>query len=222
MKRKLIHWFGLTGLLALISYAAAVIFSPMAYPGYNWMAQAVSDLSAESAPSRMLWEQLAAFYGVGSVVCATCVAIYVSEERLSTGLFRAGIYLFAAMNWVSAVGYKMFPLADAGKEIASFQEVMHIVVTALVVLLSIASLALLIISGIRNAEVRGIGTYATIALAMMMIGSIGTGIAPPEFFGIVERFSVFAAVGFNAVLGLCLFNGFSGKDENDEVVHRQA
>ena len=222
MKRKLIRWFGLTGLLALISYAAAVIFSPLAYPGYNWLAQAVSDLSAESAPSRMLWEQLAAFYGVGSVVCATCVAIYVSEERLSTGLFRTGIYLFAATNWVSAVGYKMFPLADAGKEIASFQEVMHIVVTAFVVLLSIASLVLLIISGIRNAEVRGIGTYATIALAMMMIGSIGTGIAPPQVFGIVERFSVFAAVGFNAVLGLYLFNGFSGKDENDEVVHRQA
>ena len=222
MNRKLIHWLGLTGLLALISYAAAVIFSPLAYPGYNWMAQAVSDLSAETAPSRMLWEQLAAFYGIGSVVCATCVAIYVSEERLSTSLFRVGIYLFAAMNWVSAVGYKMFPLSDAGKEIASFQEVMHIVVTALVVLLSISSLVLLIISGIRNAEVRGIGTYATIALAMMMIGSIGTGVVPPQVFGIAERFSVFAAVGFNAVLGLYLFNGFSGKDEYDEVVHRQA
>ena len=208
MNRKLIHWFGLTGLLALVSYAAAVIFSPLAYPGYNWMAQAVSDLSAERAPSRMLWEQLAAFYGIGSVVCATCVAIYVSEERLSTGLFRTGIYLFAAMNWVSAVGYKMFPLADAGKEIASFQEVMHIVVTAAVVLLSVASLVVLIITGIRNANVRRIGINATIALAMMMVGSIGMGVAPPKYFGIVERFSVFAAVGFNAVLGLFLFNGF--------------
>ena len=28
MNRKLIHWLGLTGLLALISYAAAVTFSP--------------------------------------------------------------------------------------------------------------------------------------------------------------------------------------------------
>ena len=210
MKRKLIHWFGLTGLLALISYAAAVIFSPMAYPGYNWMAQAVSDLSAESAPSRMLWEQLAAFYGVGSVVCATCVAIYVSEERLSTGLFRTGIYLFAAMNWVSAVGYKMFPLADAGKEIASFQEVMHIVVTAAVVLLSVASLVVLIVAGCRDNRVRGIAVRAAVALAMMMIGSIGTGIVPPAYFGIVERFSVFAAVGFDAVLGWYLFNGFQG------------
>ncbi len=208
MNRKLINWFGLTGLLALLSYAAAVILSPMAYPGYNWMAQAVSDLSAETAPSRILWNRLAAFYGTGSVVCATCVAIYVSEERLSTSLFRAGIYLFAAMNWVSAVGYKMFPLADAGKEIASFQEVMHIIVTALVVLLSIVSLVLLIISGIRNANARKIGILAAIALAMMMIGSIGTGVVPPQYFGIVERFSVFAAVGFNAVLGLFLFNGF--------------
>ena len=210
MKRKLIHWFGLTGLLALLSYAAAVILSPMAYPGYNWMAQAVSDLSAETAPSRILWNRLAAFYGTGSVVCATCVAIYVSEERLSTGLFRAGIYLFAAMNWASAVGYKMFPLADAGKEIASFQEVMHIVVTALVVLLSIVSLVLLIISGVRNANVRRIGIIAAIALAMMMIGSIGAGVVPPQYFGIVERFSVFAAVGFNAVLGVYLFHGFKG------------
>ena len=208
MNRKLIHWFGLTGLLALVSYAAAVIFSPLAYPGYNWMAQAVSDLSAETAPSRILWDRLTAFYGTGSVVCATCVAIYVSEGRLSTGLFRVGVYLFAAMNWVSAVGYKMFPLADAGKEIASFQEVMHIVVTAAVVLLSVASLVVLIITGIRNANVRRIGINATIALAMMMVGSIGMGVAPPKYFGIVERFSVFAAVGFNAVLGLFLFNGF--------------
>ena len=29
------------------------------------------------------------------------------------------------------------------------------------------------------------------------------------YFGIVERFSVFAAVGFNAVLGWYLFEGFN-------------
>lgn len=35
------------------------------------------------------------------------------------------------------------------------------------------------------------------------------------FFGIPERFSVFAVTGFNAVLGIYLFNGFKGeKDAN--------
>ena len=99
----------------------------------------------------------------------------------------------------------MFPLADSGKEIASFQEVMHIVVTAAVVLLSIVSLVCLIIAGFRKDGIRRIGIWALIAMVMMFIGSAGTGIVPPEYFGIVERFSVFAAVGFNAVLGWFLF-----------------
>ena len=210
MKKSLIHWLGLTGMVALLSYAAAVIFAPLAYPGYNWMAQAVSDLSAEAAPSRPLWSRLAAPYNVCSVVCATSVALFVSQERVSSRLFRVGICLFMAMNWVSAVGYGMFPLADGGKDIASFQDIMHIVVTVAVVLLSISSLIVLIVAGFRDRRVRGIAIWAAAALAMMLVGSIGTGVVPPEYFGIVERFSVFAAVGFNAVLGWVLFEGFKG------------
>ncbi len=205
MKKGLINWFGLTGIIALLSYTAAVIFSPAAYPGYDWMAQAVSDLSAENAPSRMRWDQIAALYGTCSVVCATCAAIFVSEQKVSSKLFRIGIYMFTGMNWVSSVGYKMFPLADSGKEIATFQEVMHIVVTAAVVLLSIVSLVCLIIAGFRKDGIRKIGVWAAVALIMMFIGSAGTGIVPPEYFGIAERFSVFSAVGFNAVLGWFLF-----------------
>lgn len=206
--RKLINWLGLTGIVALLSYAAAVVFSPLAYPGYNWMAQAVSDLSAETAPSRMLWNQLAALYGKCSLVSVTCVSIFISEKKISTKLFRIGVYLFAVMNWISGVGYTMFPLADSGKEIASFQEVMHMVVTVLVVLLSIISLILLIIAGFRKGGLRGTGILGAVALFMMMVGAIGQGAVPTQYFGIVERFSVFAAVGFNAVLGVYLFKGF--------------
>ncbi len=213
MNRKLIQWMGLTGVLALLSYTAAVVFSPLAYPGYNWMAQAVSDLSAESAPSKMLWKQLAAFYDAGSVVCAVCTVISVSENRVGSGLFRTGIVLFGVMNWISATGYRMFPLADAGNEITAFQEWMHMAVTGLVVLLSVVSLVMIILAGFRKAAVRSVSIWALAALVMMMAGAVGTGIVPPEYFGIAERFSVFAAVGFNAVLGLFLFNGWKGMAE---------
>ena len=47
---------------------------------------------------------------------------------------------------------------------------------------------------------------------MMFVGAIGTGAVPKEYFGIFERFSVFAATGFTAVLGLYLFNGFGELD----------
>ena len=49
-KKKLINWIGLLGIVAFLSYLAALIFSPLDFPGYNWMEQAASDLSADSAP----------------------------------------------------------------------------------------------------------------------------------------------------------------------------
>lgn len=208
MHKKLINWLGLTGIIAMISYITAVCFSPFAYPDYNWLSQAVSDLSAENAPSRMLWGQLSALYGVCSVVCVTCVSVYISENKTNTLLFRTGIYLFTVMNWLSKVGYDMFPLSDSGKEISTFQEKMHIAITAGVVLLSIVSLILIIIAGFRKTGIRSMGIWACIALAMMFIGAIGQGIVPKEYFGVVERFSVFAAVGFNAVLGVYLMQGY--------------
>ena len=208
MKRKLIHWLGLLGIVQLLSYIAALVFSPMAFPGYNWMEQAASDLSAIDAPSRLLWDQLSALYQSGSVVCVTCVTIYVSENKISTRLFRVGVYLFTIINWISAVGYTMFPLSNSGKDISGFQEIMHMVVTAFVVLLSIVSLVLLIIAGCKDKNVRRIGIWAAIALAMMFMGPIGMGAFPPQYFGIFERFSTIAAVGFSAVLGVYLFAGF--------------
>ena len=48
-KQNFINYCGLLGVAAFISYTAAVVFSPLAYPGYNWMAQAVSDLSGSDA-----------------------------------------------------------------------------------------------------------------------------------------------------------------------------
>lgn len=149
-----------------MSYTAAVVFSPLAYPGYDWMAQAVSDLSASNA--------------------------------------RVGIYLFTIMEWVSAVGFGMFPLSDSGYA-GTFQDKMHIFSTVIVVLLSIISLVLIIIAGAKDKSSRSYDIFAAIALGMMMVGAIGMNIVPKDYFGIVEIFSVFAATGYNAVLGIELY-----------------
>ncbi len=69
MHKSLIQKLGLLGVVSFLSYTAAVVFAPLAYPGYNWMAQAVSDLSAANAPSLVLWNQLSALYNVCEVVC---------------------------------------------------------------------------------------------------------------------------------------------------------
>ena len=202
MKKSLLQRLGLLGVVSFLSYTAAVVFAPLAYPGYNWMAQAVSDLSAVNAPSLALWNQLSALYNVCEVVCVTVVCIGIQGQK--TKLLRSGIYLFAAMEWISAVGYRMFPLSDSGYA-GAFQDVMHMAVTALVVLLSIVSLVIIIVAGAKSKSCRSYGVYAAVALAMMLVGAVGMKLFPAAYFGVVERFSVFAATGFNAALGIHLF-----------------
>lgn len=202
MKKSLAQKLGLLGIVSFLSYTAAVVVAPLAYPGYNWLAQAVSDLSAANAPSLSFWNQLSAFYNVCEVVCATVVCIGIQGQK--TKLLRTGIYLFAVMEWISAVGYRMFPLSDSGYA-GAFQDVMHMVVTALVVLLSIVSLIVIIIAGIKSRDCRSYGLCAAIALAMMLVGALGMKIVPADYFGVVERFSVFSATGFNAALGIHQF-----------------
>lgn len=201
-KKNFLNYCGLLGIVALLSYTAAVVFSPLAYPGYNWMAQAVSDLSAVNAPSLRLWNQLSSLYNISTLICAmmVCAGIQGKGNRL----LRTGIYLFTAMEWISAVGFSMFPLSDSGYA-GTFQDKMHIFSTVLVVLLSIVSLVMLIVSSAKSKEYRSFGVFAGIALGMMLVGALGMNIVPKEYFGVVERFSVFAAVGYNAVLGIELF-----------------
>ena len=169
-KKSLLNYCGLLGVAAFLSYTAAVVFSPLAYPGYDWMAQAVSDLSASNAPSLRLWNQLSSLYNVCTLVCAmmVCVGIQGKKNRL----LRVGIYLFTIMEWVSAVGFSMFPLSDSGYA-GTFQDKMHIFSTVIVVLLSIVSLVLIIIAGAKDKSCRFYGIFAAIALGMMMVGAMG-------------------------------------------------
>ena len=210
MKKPLIQKLGLLGVVSFLSYTAAVVFAPLAYPGYNWMAQAVSDLSAANAPSLALWNQLSALYNACEVVCATVVCVGIQGQK--TRLLRTGVYLFAVMEWVSAVGYRMFPLSDNGYA-GTFQDVMHMAVTAVVVLLSIVSLGIIIAAGVRSRECRSYGICAAIALGLMLVGALGMKLVPAAYFGVVERCSVFAATGFNAALGLHLFRMDAGEGE---------
>jgi len=205
-QKTLIRWCGLLGIVSFLSYAAAVIVAPSAYPGYDWMSRAVSDLSAADAPSLALWHQLSSLYGVAGMVCIMMVCVAVQGKWNKT--LRLGIYAFVAMFWVSTIGYAMFPLSESGGTGVAFQDTMHIVVTAIVVPLSIASFVLVMIGGYGKKRFVSLAVCASIALFLMFVGGIGTGIAPSEYFGVFQRFSNLVSVnGFLATLGIFLFTG---------------
>ena len=73
MLEKRLRYFGIFGIISLLSYSAMVIFSPLAYPGYDWLTMAVSELSAVGAPSEKLASQLNCLFGPCGLVSIKAV-----------------------------------------------------------------------------------------------------------------------------------------------------
>lgn len=200
MNSKLVRLLSLSGVLAAVFYFLHVYYGIQNYPNYSSMSQAVSDLTATDAPSFVIASRFSALYSMFAVLGCTFLCLIVTDQINKT--FRLGIYLYTIMNWVSSIGYTLFPLSGKGYQ-GTFQDIMHFyVVTIAVVLLSIVSLILIFIGGRRNKETKAIAILGLVALLLMFLGSIGTGVAPKEYFGVLERFSVFSVVIYTALLGL--------------------
>lgn len=206
---KTLRKFGIFGIISLLSYAAMVVFSPLAYPDYDWLSMAVSDLCAEGAPSEALANQLNSLFAPCAMVSIMAVCAGISGCRLK--VFKIGIYCFTAMEWVCNVGYELFPWVSTVPSSAP-QNVMHLVVTVLVVVFSLAALILIAI-GAKTKELKPLRVWAIVCLAAMIVGAVGTGTMPKAVFGLFERFSTFSAVVFNAVLGVYLIKGMLCFDE---------
>ncbi len=198
-KYKLINWLCLSGIIAAVFYLLHDMIGAANYPGYDWTGQAVSDLTATDAPSFAVASGLSHVYGIMSCLCSALACILVQKEKKKS--LRLGVYLFAIMNLVSAVGYSIFPLSSAGYD-GSSQSFMHVyVVTIAVVLLSIVSLVLIAVGAIKSKK-KLLGALAIVALVLMFVGAVGSGNVPKEVFGIFERFSTYSAVVFTAILGI--------------------
>ncbi len=200
-EKNLCRIFCLSGVVGLVFYLMHDVIGAMNYPGYQWMRQAVSDLTATDAPSYTIANGFSNVYGIMSVVCCLFVCVLAQNRHRLT---RIGVSLFAVMEFISAVGYSLFPLSSAGYD-GTVQSFIHVyIVTTAVVLLSIASLVLIAIGSFKDHR-KALGICALVALALMFIGAVGSGAAPKECFGIVERFSTYSAVVFCAILGVFHF-----------------
>ena len=198
--KKLTNWFCLSGVIGLVFYILHDVVGAMYYPNYDWMSQAVSDLTAINSPSFVIASGLSSIYGIFSCLCCAMVCVVVQGK--TNRILRLGVYLFTAMNFISAVGYSLFPLSESGYA-GSFQDIMHLyVVTALVVALSIASLVLIAVGGFKSKVSNPLAVISLISLGFMFLGVIGVNVVPADYFGIPERFSVYSAVVFAAVLGV--------------------
>ena len=213
-KKKLINWLCLSGILSIIFYLLHDIVGAMNYPGYNWMSQAVSDLTATDSPSFVIASGFVTVYKLFSCLCSAMICILVKNEKKKT--LRIGIYLYSIMNFISAIGYALFPLSSSGFD-GSIQSIIHVyVLTAIVVLMSIISLIIIAVGSLKGENKHKLlGILAIISLILMFIGAVGSQNVSIEIFGIFERFSTYSAVIFTGILGVYGFKIF--KDDMGEL-----
>lgn len=198
-KKKLINWLCLSGIISLIFYHLHGVIGAMNYPNYNWLSQAMSDLTATNSPSYIIANSYTTIYAIFGCLSAILVSIIIENKK--SKLLKIGIYLFAIMNFISAIGYALFPLSNSGFD-GSFTSTIHVyVVTTLVVIFSIISIIMISIGSFKEKH-KLLGYLSIISLICMFVGAVGSGIVPREYFGLFERFSVYSAVVFNAILGL--------------------
>ena len=211
-KKKLINYLCLSGIISIIFYLLHDVIGSLNYPGYNWMSQAVSDLTATDSVSFIEANKYVTIYKIFSCLTSALICILIKNEDKKT--LRLGVYLFSIMNFISAIGYALFPLTSSGydKSIGSFIHVY--ILTALVVFLSIISLVLIAVGSLKGKEKHKIlGICAIISLILMFVGAVVSANVPKEIFGIFERFSTYSAVIFTGILGLYGFNKGEIKDE---------
>jgi len=200
--KKLIEIFSLFGVIGVLFYFLHVLLGTLFYEGYNPTAQAISDLTASNSPSKNIARPFSFFYGIFTVIFSTYFFIFFKQKINKFVTFGSGF--FCIMTIVSFFGYTFFPLSESGYA-GTFQDIMHMAVTAGVVLFTIISLILFMIGFFRTQNIKSLGIISLCTFLLLLTGSMLINILPKEYFGIAERINVYSIVIFTGILSLWMY-----------------
>ncbi|MCL2312914.1 MAG: DUF998 domain-containing protein [Firmicutes bacterium] len=191
--------FPLTGILGVIFYFIHILIGTALYEGYNSFAQAISDLTATNSPSRQIASIFSLLYGIFSVIFTLGLFIYFKGKL--NKIITIAIFIFSLMNIISFFGYTLFPLTEAGYA-GTFQDIMHMVVTVLVVMFTIVSIILLTIGFFQTRQYMIMGSISLCTFIFLITGAMLINILPSEYFGVAQRINVFSVVIYTGVLAI--------------------
>lgn len=187
------------GILAVIFYFLHVILGTLFYPNYNSMAQAISDLTASTSPSKNIAMIFSFSYGLFSVIFSMYFFVYF---RQTINVYvTIGAAFFCIMTIVSFLGYTFFPLSESGYA-GTFQDKMHIAVTIAVVLFTIIMLILFTIGFFKTADLKYMGIISLCVFLLLLSGAMLMKVLPKAFFGTAERINVYSIVIYSGILSL--------------------
>jgi len=192
------------GALAAVVYIGTdILAARFFYPGYDYTAQQVSELSAIGAPSRPFWMLMGYPYAV--LTLALAAGVWRAANR-TTLIVAAVLILLVAINGL--VWGLVAPMHMRGTDFTA-SDTMHIAFAVGAILLMLALI------GVGAAGLgRRFRIYSAITVIAMLaagavvstqISAIAAGL-PTPWMGLVERISVYGPIAWIGMFGVALMN----------------
>lgn len=196
----------LLGAASAVVYVSHVVVGGILWEGYSHTEQTISELTGIGAPNAGWLRILTVLYGV--LALGFSVVVYLLFEKyLVHKTARFGSILLVLMHFTSLFGYALFPLEDNGA-VLNFNNMMHLAVTAAIVILTIASFFAIGLGLLKTKYFKAVGAFTWICGIVMIL----TGIATPiilsngiPFAGLVERINIFTLQLWVFVLSVFLY-----------------
>ncbi len=184
------------GMLSAITYFIHVILGQLLWKEYNPITTDISSLTALGAPNASLLRIFTTIYGLCFLLFT--LGMLVNAIYTYHSVTKIGYVIFFIMALTTVIGYNLFPLTG-DKTVMTIQNIMHIIVTIIVVFTTIASLFCIAIGYLRNDRLRTLGriclTTAILITAFGLLNPISIGLEL-NILGLSERLVIFTLQAF--------------------------
>lgn len=201
------------GMLGVITYFVHIILGNILWHEYNPITTDISSLTASGAPNAELLRVFTLIYGVCTIMFV--VGLMIKAFRKYHGLVKSGYIVLLTMELTSLFGYSFFPLTGDKTEM-NFQNMMHVIVTVVVVFTTIASGFLLSAGYIKQEKMKSLGKFTLVmAVLITLFGAtnpIGMGLGL-NILGLTERLVIYTLQIMMFVLSY--YYTFSKKENKD-------
>lgn len=178
------------GMIGALFYFLHTILGNILWTEYNPITMDISSLTADGAPNAGLLRILGLIYGVCMIAMVAALLIKALKEYNS--MLKVGFAILLIMQLTSAFGYSLFPLMGDKTEM-NFQNMMHIIITIIVVFTTISS-TFLIAFGYSKQGMKNLGKI-TLAFAILitLFGSLNPITMGLELnvLGLTERLTIY-------------------------------
>ncbi|WP_461204920.1 DUF998 domain-containing protein [Clostridium sp. DL1XJH146] len=179
------------GMVGVIFYFSHTILGRILWSEYSPITMDISSLTADGAPNASLLKIFTAIYGVCMVLMVAALIAKAFEKYHN--LLKIGFIIMMIMQLTSMFGYSLFPLTGDKTEM-NFQNMMHIIVTIIVVFTTIISSFLISIGYLKQEKTKRLGrvtlVFAIFITSFGMLNPISMNLQL-NILGLTERLVIY-------------------------------